>query len=104
MTVGKKMNRIGGQRVVRSMQTSANLQNIVEEGRASVEEIAGALMGQDHFHAARRFFANSTEDEADDLDRLTGVSSRGRRLDVSCDDRGHQRPVAPAFPQPMGGW
>ena len=60
-------------------------------------------MGQDHSHAARHFFADSTEDEADELDRLTGIQVLGsRRLDESCDDRGHEGPVAPAFPQADG--
>jgi hypothetical protein len=37
------------------------------------EEAEGALMGQDHSHAARHFIADSTKDEADDIDRLTRI-------------------------------
>ena len=67
------------------------------------EEIAGALMGQDHSHAARHFFADSTEDEADDLDRLTGIQAlRSRRVDEFYHDPGHEGPVAPAFPKADG--
>ena len=62
MTVGKKMNRIGGQRVV---EIDADIYKLAKDRRGKAElrfeEIAGALMGQDHSHAARHFFANSTE-------------------------------------------
>src|SRR5439155_17914842 len=65
MTVGKKMNRIGGQRVV---EIDADVCEFAEDRRGKAElrseEIAGALMGQDHSHATRHFFANSIEDEA----------------------------------------
>jgi len=68
------MNRIGGQGVV---EIDADVRKFAEDRRGKAElrseEIAGALMGQDHSHAARHFFANSTENEADDLDRLTGI-------------------------------
>src|SRR6516164_8461910 len=97
MTVRKKMNRIGGQRVV---EIDADIRKLAK-GKAELrsDEIAGALMGQNHSHAARHFFADSTEDEANDLDRLTGIQALGsRRLDESCDDRGHAGPVTPAFP------
>src|SRR2546427_11770525 len=66
MTVGKKMNRVSGQRVV---EIDADVRKFAEDRRGKAElrseEIAGALMGQDHSHAARHFFANSIEDEAD---------------------------------------
>src|SRR5262249_35597465 len=104
MTVGKKMNRIGGQHVV---EIDASIRNLAKDRRGKAElrseEIASALMGQDHSHAARRFLADSTEDEADDLDRLTGIQAfEGRRLYQSCDHRGHAGPVAPAFPHADG--
>ena len=88
MTVGKKMNRIGGQHVV---EIDADIRKLAKDRRGKAElrseEIAGALMGQDHSRAAWYFFADSTEDEADDLDRLTGIQALGsRRLDESCDD------------------
>src|SRR4029077_19570360 len=72
MTVGKKMNRIGAQHVV---EIDADIRKFAKDRRGKAEprseEIAGALMGQDHSRAEWRFFADSTEDEADDLDRLT---------------------------------
>ena len=81
MTVGKKMNRIGGQRVV---EIDADIRKLAKDRRGKAElrseEIAGALMGQDHSHAARHLFADSTEDEADDLDRLTGIQALGSRF------------------------
>jgi len=88
MTVGKKMNRIGGQHVV---EIDANIRKLAKDrlGKAELrsEEIAGALMGQDHSYAARHFFADSIKDEADDLDRLTGIKTLGSRwLDEFCDD------------------
>jgi hypothetical protein len=104
MTVGKKMNRIGGQHVV---EIDADIGKLAKDRRGKAElrskEVAGALMGQYHSHAARHFFAEATEDEANDLDRLTGIQGLGsRRLDESCDHRGHAGPVAPAFPQADG--
>src|ERR1700704_3239983 len=49
MTVGKKMNRIGGQRVVK---IDADVRIFAEDRRGKAElrseEIAGALMGQGH--------------------------------------------------------
>jgi hypothetical protein len=104
MTVGKKMNRTGGQHVV---EIDADIRKLAKDHRGKAElrseEIAGALMGQDNSHAARYFIPDSTEDEADDLDRLTGIQALGsRRLDEFCDDRGHEGPVAPAFPHADG--
>src|SRR5690242_15837978 len=59
MTVGKEMNRVGGQRVV---EIDAGVRKFAEDrgGQAELrsEEIATALMSQDHSHAARHFFAN----------------------------------------------
>jgi hypothetical protein len=76
MTVGKKMNRIGAQHVV---EIDADIRKFAKDRRGKAEprseEIAGALMGQDHSRAAWYFFADSTEDEADDLDRLTGIQA-----------------------------
>ena len=104
MTVGKKMNRISAQHVI---EIDADIRKFAKDRRGKAEprseEIAGALMGQDHSHAAWYFFADSTEDEADDLDRLTGIQAlRSRRLVESCDERGHTGPVTPAFPQADG--
>ena len=69
MTVGKKMNRIGGHVV----EIDADIRKLAKDRRGKAElrseEIAGALMGQDYFHAPRHFFTDSTENEADDLDR-----------------------------------
>src|SRR6516225_242785 len=98
MTVGKKMSRVGGQYVV---EIDADIRKLAKDRRGKAElwseEIAGALMGQNHSHAARHFFVDSTKDEANDLDRLTGIQAlESRRLDESCDDRGHTGPVAPA--------
>jgi hypothetical protein len=63
MTVGKKMNRIGGQHVV---EIDAGIRKLAKDRRGKAElrseETAGALMGQDHSHAARYFIADSTED------------------------------------------
>ena len=77
MSVGKKMNRIG-QHVV---QIDANIRKLAKDRRGKVEfrteEIARTFMGQDHSHAARRFFADSAKDEADNFDRLTGFQSLG---------------------------
>jgi myxalamid-type polyketide synthase MxaE and MxaD len=40
---------------------------------------------------------NPTENETDDLDRLTRIHARGNRwLDESCDDPGQKEPVAQA--------
>ena len=91
----------------RSTQTSANWQNFVEERPSfRFEEIAGALMGQDHSHATRHFFADPTEDEADDLDRLTGIihvlGTVGRSTKI-CSDRGYAGPVTPTFPKVRWG-
>ena len=88
MTVRKKMGRVGGQQVV---EIDAKIRKLAKDRRGKAElraeEIAGALMGQDHSGAAWYFFADSAEDEADDLDRLTGIQALGsRRLDESCND------------------
>jgi len=52
MTVGKKMNRVRGQRVV---EINAGVRKFAEDRRGKAElrseEIAGTLMGQDYFHA-----------------------------------------------------
>ena len=81
MTVGKKMNRIVGQHVV---EIDADIGKLAKDRRGKAElrseEITGALMGQDHSHAARHFFADSTKDEANDLDRLTGIQALASRL------------------------
>ena len=73
MTVGKKMNRIG-QHVV---EIDANIRKLAEHRRGKVElrtkEVACTLMGQYHSRTARRFFANSTQDETYNFDRLTGI-------------------------------
>ena len=65
MTVGKKMDRICHQHVV---EIDADIRKLAKDRRGKAElrfeEIAGALMGQDHSHATRHFFADSTEDEA----------------------------------------
>ena len=69
MTVGKKMTRIGQHLV----EIDADIGKLAKDRRGKAElrteEIAGALMGQNHLHAARHFFADSTEDKANDLDR-----------------------------------
>jgi hypothetical protein len=80
MTVGKKMISIGGKRVV---EIDTDIRKLAKDRRGKaelrLEEIAGALMGQDHSHAARCFFTDSAEDEADDFDRwgsrLSGAGS-----------------------------
>ena len=81
MTVGKKMNWIGGQHVV---EIDADIRKLAKDRRGKAElrpkEIAGALMGQDHSYASRCFFADSAEDEADYLDRLTGIQALRSRL------------------------
>ena len=63
------MKRIGGERVV---EIDADICKLAKDRRGKAEsrseEIVGALMGQDHSHAARHFFADLTEDEADDFD------------------------------------
>ena len=69
------MNRIG-QHVV---EIDANIRKLAKDRRGKVEfrteEIACTLMGQDHSHAARRFFADSAQDEANNFDRLTEIRS-----------------------------
>ena len=42
---------------------------------ASIAAKAGALMGQNHSHAAQHFIADSTADEVDYLHRLTGIQA-----------------------------
>ena len=69
VTVGKNVSRIGGQYVV---EINANIRKLAKDRRGKTElrfeEIAAALMGQDYSDAARRFFADSTKNEADDVD------------------------------------
>src|SRR5258707_15044575 len=100
MTVGKKMNRIGGQHVV---EIDADIRKLAKDRRGKaelrLEEIAGALMGQDHSHAARCFLADSAEDEEDDFDRLTGITALRSRLNRWSLDKfggnsGHEGRVA----------
>src|SRR5262249_13398279 len=105
MTVWKKMSQIGAEHVV---EVDADIRKLAKDRRGKIElwfeKIAGALMGQDHSHAVWHFFSYLTEDEADDLDRLSGIIRvlGSRRLNQSCDDRSHAGPVAPAFPQAEG--
>ena len=69
------MNRIGQQMV----EIDANIRKLAKRRRGKVEfraeEVACTLMGQDHSHAARHFFADSAQDEANDFDRLTGIQT-----------------------------
>jgi hypothetical protein len=68
MTIGKKVSRIGGERVV---EIDAEICKLAKNGRGKAEsrseEIVGALVRQDHSYAARNFFVDLTEDQADDF-------------------------------------
>ena len=61
MTVGKKMSRISGERIV---EIDAGMRKFAKNRRAQAKrwskEIARALMGENYAHPAWNFFANST--------------------------------------------
>ena len=63
MTIGKKVKRIGGERVV---EIDADICKLAKDGRGKTEsrseEIVGALVRQDHSYAARHFLVDLTED------------------------------------------
>ena len=73
----------------RSTQTSANSQNTSRKSQDFVKW--RVLMSQDHSHAIRHFFANSTENNADDLNRLARIIrlSGGVRSTNLGTDGGH---------------
>jgi hypothetical protein len=100
MTVRKKMDRIGGHYFV---EIDADIRKLAENRRGKTEprheEIARALMSQDYSCAARYFFADLGEEEADDCDRSTRIQIFGScRLDDPSDDCGHAGHVSPMFP------
>jgi hypothetical protein len=68
MTIGKKVSRIGGERVV---EIDAEICKLAKNGRGKAEsrseEIVGALVRQDHSYGAWNFFVDLTEDQTDDF-------------------------------------
>jgi hypothetical protein len=88
MAVRKKMDRIGGHCFV---EIDADIRKLAENRGGKTEprheEISRALMSQDYSCAARYFFADLAQEEADDCDRSTRIQTfRSRRLDDPRDD------------------
>jgi len=81
MPVGKQMRRIGGQHIV-EIDTDIRKFTKNRGGKTKLrfQEISSALMSQSHSDATRRFFADTTENKVDDVDRLMEIQFFRNRL------------------------